>query len=86
MSGGEKTTRQRKRKGEEVDGEQVDVMQPLAAITQVLCSRSTVAARLTAFLNVHFGCFNRINIHLVIPLCLFSLVNFWAVFDWGLIT
>lgn len=60
----------------------VDVMQPLAAITQVLRSRSTVAARLTAFLNVHFDCFNRI----VIPLCLFSLVHFWAVFDWGRIT
>lgn len=43
----------------------VDVMQPLAAITQVLCSRSTVAAQLTAFINVHLGFSNRINIHLV---------------------
>lgn len=46
----------------------VDVMQPLAAITQVLRCRSTVAARLSASLNVRLGCLMGMNIDLVIPL------------------
>ena len=53
----------RREKGRRWMKSRVDVMQPLAAITQVLCSRLTVATWLTAFLNVQLDCFNRINIH-----------------------